>query len=108
LIFIVQTRCHGEILELSDAMFFNGTSIIRAGTPQDAAQADIIIITAGKPQKPGETRLDLFATNKAIITDIFTSIKPISSFSSPSARVRCAETRSSPSDSRWIQTPGSH
>src|SRR5260221_11629890 len=77
LVDIDQTRCDGEILDLSDAMFFNGTSIIRAGTPADAAQADIIIITAGKPQKPGETRLDLFATNKAIVTDIFTSIKQI-------------------------------
>ena len=77
LVDIDQTRCHGEILDLSDAMFFNGTSMIRAGNPADAAQADIIIITAGKPQKPDETRLDLFATNKAIITNIFTSIKPI-------------------------------
>ncbi len=77
LVDIDQTRCHGEILDLSDAMAFNGTSMIRAGTPTDASQADIIIITAGKPQNPGETRLDLFTTNKAIITDIFTSIKPI-------------------------------
>ncbi len=77
LVDIDQTRCHGEILDLSDAMFFNGASMIRAGSPSDAAQADIIIISAGKPQKPGETRLDLFTTNKAIIANIFTSIKPI-------------------------------
>jgi L-lactate dehydrogenase len=77
LIDIDKTRCHGEILDLSDAMFFNATSIVRAGIPQDAAQADIIIITAGKPQKPGESRLDLFAANKAVISDVFTSINPI-------------------------------
>lgn len=76
LVDIDQTRCHGEILDLSDAMFFNGTSVVRSGTPQDAAQADIIIIAAGKPQKPGETRLELLATNKKVISDIFTSIKP--------------------------------
>lgn len=77
LIDIDKTRCHGEILDISDAMFFNATSVIRAGIPQDAAQADIIIITAGKPQKPGETRLDLFTKNKTIISDIFASIKSI-------------------------------
>lgn len=77
LVDIDETRCHGEILDLSDAMFFNGTSIIRTGTPQDAAQADIIIIAAGKPQKPGETRLDLFTINKTIMSDIFATLKPI-------------------------------
>jgi L-lactate dehydrogenase len=77
LIDIDQTRCHGEILDLSDAISFNGTSTIRAGSPADIAQADIIIITAGKPQKPGETRLDLFTANKTIVANIFTSIKPI-------------------------------
>jgi L-lactate dehydrogenase len=77
LVDIDQTRCHGEILDLSDAMFFNGTSSIYAGTPQDAAQADIIIIAAGKPQNPGESRSDLFTANKTIISNIFASIKPI-------------------------------
>lgn len=77
LVDINETRCHGEILDLSDAIPLNETSQIRTGTPQDAAQADILIITAGKPQNPGESRLDLLKTNKTIITDIFTSIKPI-------------------------------
>jgi len=77
LIDINEMRCHGEILDLSDAMFFNGTSQVRAGNPTDAAQADIIIIAAGKAQNPGESRLDLLKTNKSIISDIFASIKPI-------------------------------
>jgi L-lactate dehydrogenase len=77
LVDIDQTRCHGEILDLSDAMFFNGTSSIYAGTPQDAAQADIIIIAAGKAQNPGESRQDLFTSNATIISNIFTSITPI-------------------------------
>ena len=77
LVDINETRCRGEILDLSDALFFDGASQIRAGTAQDAAQADIIIITAGQAQKPGETRLELLNTNKSIISDIFTAIKPI-------------------------------
>ncbi|CAM6000198.1 unnamed protein product [Sphagnum balticum] len=77
LIDINEVRCHGEILDLSDTVAFDGASKIRSGTAQDAAQADIIIIAAGKAQDPGQTRSDLFATNKKIITDVFTSIKPI-------------------------------
>lgn len=79
LVDINETRCHGEILDLSDAISFNGTALVRAGTAHDAAQADIIIIAAGKAQKPGDTRRDLLETNKAIIADIFTAIKPINS-----------------------------
>jgi L-lactate dehydrogenase len=77
LVDVNEVRCRGEILDLSDTVAFDGASKIRSGTAQDAAQADIIIIAAGKAQAPGQTRLDLLSTNKKIITDIFTSIKPI-------------------------------
>ncbi len=77
LVDIDETRCHGEILDLSDSLAFDGTSKIRSGSATDAAQADIIIIAAGKAQKPGETRRDLLYINKKIIIDIFTTIKPI-------------------------------
>jgi L-lactate dehydrogenase len=77
LVDIDETRCHGEILDLSDAISFNSTSMVRAGTAQDAAKADIIIITAGKAQNPGQTRQELFAANKTIISNIFSTIKPI-------------------------------
>jgi L-lactate dehydrogenase len=80
LVDIDETRCHGEILDLSDSLAFDGTSKIRSGTAQDAAQADIVVIAAGKKaQKQGETHLDLLAANKKIITDLFTQIKPINS-----------------------------
>jgi len=64
LVDINETRCHGEILDLSDAISFNGASQVRSGTAQDAAQADIIIIAAGKAQKPGQTRIELLTANK--------------------------------------------
>jgi len=77
LIDIDEPRCHGEILDLSDALTFDGSSKIRSGSSADAAQADIIIIAAGRAQKPGETRRELLTTNKKIIADIFATIKPI-------------------------------
>lgn len=77
LIDINETRCRGEILDLSDALSFDGTSRIRSGTAEDAAQADIIIMAAGKAQNPGETRQELLTANKPIISSIFASIKPL-------------------------------
>ena len=72
-----KTRCKGEILDLSDAIPFSCTSCLSQGTPADAGQADIIIISAGARQKPGQTREELLDTNWKIVSSIIESIKPI-------------------------------
>lgn len=77
LVDINEIRCRGEILDLSDALSFDGTSQIRSGSARDAAQADIIVIAAGKPQKINESRTELLAANTGIINDVFKEIKPI-------------------------------
>lgn len=77
LVDINEMRCHGEILDLSDALSFDGTSKIRSGSARDAAQADIIIIAAGKRQKINESRTELLAANTEIINAVFKEIKPI-------------------------------
>ena len=77
LVDIDEERCKGEILDLSDALFCS-TSKIHGGTAQDAAQADIIIIAAGIRQKPKQTRIELIATNRSIISAILEQIRPIS------------------------------
>ena len=49
-------RCLGEVLDLEDA----GTpGSILCASPWEAGQADVIVITAGRGQLPGETRLEL-------------------------------------------------
>ena len=40
----------------------------------DCKDADLVVITAGAPQKPGETRLDLVNKNLRILSSI---VKPI-------------------------------
>lgn len=72
-----EVRCRGEILDLSDALSDNGTSKIKTGTAKDASQADIIIIAAGKPQQPGQSRTELLEDNKKIFDSIFTAVTPI-------------------------------
>lgn len=69
----------GESLDMSDAMSFSETAGVKAGDYKDVKDADIIILTAGAAQKPGETRLDLVAKNKAITTSIFKDIGEIKS-----------------------------
>ncbi|MCX5922773.1 MAG: L-lactate dehydrogenase [Candidatus Dependentiae bacterium] len=63
-------RCKGEFLDLSDVLPFSSTSIVRDATLQEAAQADIIIITGGKAQSPGQTRLDLLKINLKVMDAI--------------------------------------
>ncbi|KKR23743.1 MAG: hypothetical protein UT53_C0009G0037 [Candidatus Yanofskybacteria bacterium GW2011_GWD2_39_48] len=51
---------------------------IRGGSYQDAATADVIVITAGLPQKSGDqSRLELVNKNKEILKSIFDQIKPL-------------------------------
>ena len=69
----------GEVLDMSDAMSFSETSGVKAGDYKDVKDADIIILTAGVAQKPGETRLDLVTKNKAIVSSIFKEIGELKS-----------------------------
>ncbi len=77
LIDVDETRCKGEILDLSDALSFCGASKVRGGKAYNAGQADIIIIAAGARQQPGQSRIELVENNKRVITAILQSIKPI-------------------------------
>lgn len=78
LIDIDEKRCRGEILDLSDALPFTDTSMVKAGTNEDARNSDIIVIAAGKRQEPKQTRLQLYETNKDTISSIIKELQPIS------------------------------
>ncbi|EMP72331.1 L-lactate dehydrogenase [Streptococcus sobrinus DSM 20742 = ATCC 33478] len=67
----------GDALDLSHALAFTSPKKIYAAKYEDCADADLVVITAGAPQKPGETRLDLvgknLAINKSIVTEVIKS-----------------------------------
>lgn len=67
----------GDALDLSHALAFTSPKKIYAAKYEDCADADLVVITAGAPQKPGETRLDLvgknLAINKSIVTEVVKS-----------------------------------
>lgn len=72
LIDVNKEKAQGEVLDISHGLPFLGQMDIHAGDYDEIAGADVIIITAGIPRKPGETRMDLAKKNvnlAKIITD---------------------------------------
>jgi len=60
----------GDALDMNHGLAFLGKAKVWAGSYEDCADADIIIITAGVAQKPAESRVDLLKRNIAIFESI--------------------------------------
>jgi len=60
----------GQALDLAHGLPFVPSTVVRAGSPDDYADAAVIVITAGARQKPGESRLDLLRRNALILGQI--------------------------------------
>ncbi|WP_172188687.1 L-lactate dehydrogenase [Lentilactobacillus kribbianus] len=71
---VVKERTEGDALDLEDAQVYTSPKHVYSGDYDDCSDADVVVITAGAPQKPGETRLDLVNKNLKIMQSI---IKPI-------------------------------
>jgi L-lactate dehydrogenase len=74
LIDINKDKADGEVMDLNHGMPFIRPEKVYTGNYADCRDADIVIITAGANQKPGETRLDLVHRNTNIFKDIIGSI----------------------------------
>ena len=75
LVDINKQDAEGEAMDLRDTLAVSPSYMkIYAGSYQDASDCDIIVITAGVPQKPGETRMDLLNKNAAIFNDMISQI----------------------------------
>lgn len=70
-----QERLMGEVMDLNHGISFVRPVTVRAGSYEDCGDADVIVITAGANQKPGETRIDLLSRNTAIFREIIGKIK---------------------------------
>ena len=64
----------GQVLDLVHGQTFFPTVGIRSGTIADCADAQVVVVTAGASQKPGETRLQLTKKNAEIIGNIASDI----------------------------------
>lgn len=72
LIDLDKEKAIGEAMDLQHGLPYSkqGSMKIMAGDYSDCKDANIVVITAGAPQKPGETRLDLANKNAKIMKGI--------------------------------------
>jgi malate dehydrogenase len=74
---IVEGMPQGKCLDIAEASPIDGFDISVKGTNNyaDIAGADIVIVTAGLPRKPGMSRDDLIEVNSKIMTQVSEGIK---------------------------------
>ena len=65
----------GQAADINDAMGLDRSVSVRSGDYDDIATDDIVVITAGAPQQPGQTRLELLEVNVGIMRDIVQNIR---------------------------------
>ena len=75
LIDVLKEKAEGEAMDLQHASSFAPNRImVRTGDYSDCKDADVVVVTAGMPQKPGQSRLELLKVNVEVAKDIATNI----------------------------------
>ena len=72
---IIAKDAEGEAMDLHDALSVSPSYVkIKNGTYKDAKDCDVVVITAGAAQKPGESRMDLLKKNVNILQGMIEQI----------------------------------
>ncbi|SMO86590.1 L-lactate dehydrogenase [Melghirimyces algeriensis] len=75
LVDVNEEKAIGDAMDLNHGLPFARTPMtIRVGNYSDCKDADLVVLTAGANQGPGETRLDLVAKNARIFRSIIDSV----------------------------------
>ncbi|MGP4040668.1 L-lactate dehydrogenase [Gracilibacillus sp. D59] len=77
LIDLDEAKADGEARDLNHGMAFGNPMRIKAGGYEECHNADLVVITAGANQKPGETRLDLVTKNAKIFKGIVDKVMDV-------------------------------
>lgn len=64
----------GQAADINDAMGIDRNVVVHTGNYSNINNDDIVVITAGAPQLPGQTRLELIDVNAKIMRDIVKNI----------------------------------
>jgi len=68
---VAAAKVDAEVLDLAHGTQFTGTSRVTGGSDLSVIDgANMVVVTAGAKQNPGQTRLDLAATNIRILEDL--------------------------------------
>lgn len=70
LIDVDSEKAAGEAKDIQHGIPYMGTSSVKAGDYPDCRDCDMIIITAGRNRRPGETRLDMISDNIGIMRKV--------------------------------------
>ncbi|MDU2201927.1 MAG: L-lactate dehydrogenase [Anaerococcus hydrogenalis] len=71
---INEKKAEGDAMDLSDVLSFTNPKQIYKADYSDCKDAEVVVITAGIPQKSGESRLDLIEKNLKIFKDMIGQI----------------------------------
>ena len=72
---IIAHDAEGEAMDLKDALAVAPSYVkIKNGTYKDAKDCDVVVITAGANQRPGESRMDLLEKNANILKGMIEQI----------------------------------
>jgi len=64
----------GQAADTNHGIAYDSNTEVRQGDYADTAGSDVVVITAGLPRQPGDTRLDLADDNAPIMEDIQSSL----------------------------------
>lgn len=64
----------GQAADTNHGIAYDSNTAVRQGDYADTAGSDVVVITAGIPRQPGQTRLDLAGDNAPIMEDIGASL----------------------------------
>jgi L-lactate dehydrogenase len=67
-------KARGDAIDMNHGLPFLGRTRVWAGTYEDCRGANLIIVTAGAAQKPGESRVDLLKRNVSIYESIMNEV----------------------------------
>lgn len=71
-------KAKSHSMDIADSVsFFNSSVIVRCGDYSDCKDADIIVISAGVPRLPGQTRLDVLDGSVECVRDIVSNLNKI-------------------------------
>ncbi|MWV63546.1 malate dehydrogenase [Halorubrum sp. JWXQ-INN 858] len=60
----------GQAADTNHGVAYDSNTTVRQGEYEDTAGSDVVVITAGIPRQPGQTRIDLAGDNAPIMEDI--------------------------------------
>lgn len=76
LVDVNKDKAEGEAMDLNDGLVYADSKMkIRAGGYEDAGDTDIVVLTAGAAQKPGQSRLELVKINAKITKGVCEDLK---------------------------------